>query len=111
VSELAAAGIEAVHWGTVRDPRAPDSVIFRWAREHAFVVFTHDLDFGRLLALSGDEGPSVVQLRTHDLLPQSVGSVVTAAMLAHRDVLERGALLVIDAASARVRILPIHRGS
>jgi len=111
VEELGAAGITAVHWSAVGDPRAADERIFEWARAQEFVVFTHDLDFGRLLALTGDAGPSVVQLRTHDLLPASVGAVVIAAVLNHCELLERGALVVVDAVSARVRILPIHRDS
>jgi predicted nuclease of predicted toxin-antitoxin system len=111
VEELSRAGIEAVHWSVVGDPRAADERIFEWARAEAFVVFTHDLDFSRILALTGLEGPSVVQLRTHDLLPATVGRLVIDAVLAHRELLERGALLVVDAAAARVRILPIRRES
>jgi predicted nuclease of predicted toxin-antitoxin system len=45
-------GIEAIHWSTVGDPRAPDRTIFAWAKEHSFVVFTNDLDFGAILAAS-----------------------------------------------------------
>ena len=37
-----------------------------WARENGYVVFTHDLDFGTLLALTRDAGPSVIQVRTHE---------------------------------------------
>jgi predicted nuclease of predicted toxin-antitoxin system len=111
VEELGRAGIGAVHWSAVGDPRAPDERIFDWARERELVVFTHDLDFGRILALTGAAGPSVIQLRTHDLLPAKVGELVVDAVVAHRDLLDRGALLVIDAAAARVRILPIRRDS
>jgi predicted nuclease of predicted toxin-antitoxin system len=31
-------------------PRAQDKVIMDWAMVNAYVVFTHDLDFGILLA-------------------------------------------------------------
>lgn len=40
-----------------------------WARANDRIVFTHDLDFGRLLALAGRVGPSVMQVRTQDVLP------------------------------------------
>ena len=60
VDELIAQGFEAVHWTSVGDPRAPDSSIMAYAREHDQVVFTHDLDFGTLLALTRSLGPSVV---------------------------------------------------
>ena len=41
----------------------------------------------------------------------AVGSLIIDAVLANRELLERGALLVVDAATARVRILPIRRDS
>jgi predicted nuclease of predicted toxin-antitoxin system len=50
VSVLSAVGIEAIHWSTVADPRAPDHTIFAWVKEHSFVVFTNDLDLGAILA-------------------------------------------------------------
>jgi len=31
-----------------------------YAQDHGYVVFTHDLDFGTLLALTRARGPSVV---------------------------------------------------
>lgn len=43
---------EAVHWREIGDIRAPDSLIMEWARENKHIVFTHDLDFGTLLALT-----------------------------------------------------------
>lgn len=53
VDALTDAGWDVVHWTTVGDPRAPDQEIMAWAREHGRVVYTHDLDFGTLLALTG----------------------------------------------------------
>jgi predicted nuclease of predicted toxin-antitoxin system len=43
-------GFEAVHWPRVVDQRASDPEFLAWARENGFVVFSHDLDFSRLLA-------------------------------------------------------------
>jgi predicted nuclease of predicted toxin-antitoxin system len=57
VSVLREAGWEAEHWSQLGDPRAVDVEIMVWAREHGRVVFTHDLDFGTLLALTQAEGP------------------------------------------------------
>jgi len=34
VEELGKVGIEAAHWSTIGDPRAPDQAIFEWARAH-----------------------------------------------------------------------------
>ena len=47
--------ISAVHWSTVGDPREKDSIIMEWARTNGYIVFTHDLDFGSLLAATGTD--------------------------------------------------------
>jgi predicted nuclease of predicted toxin-antitoxin system len=43
-------GWSAVHRCTVGDPSADDAVVMGWARANGSVVFTHDLDFGAMLA-------------------------------------------------------------
>ena len=43
---LAEHGIEAVHWSEIGAGDATDEVIMRHARDHRYVVLTHDLDFG-----------------------------------------------------------------
>ena len=70
------------------------------------MVFTHDLDFGTLLALTKAEGPSVIQVRTQDVTPQASGSLAVNTLRRFEAELERGALIVIDEARARVRVLP-----
>lgn len=60
---LARAGFEAVHWSAIGSATAEDSVILLWARAQGFVVVTHDLDFSAILAASGEDSPSVVQVR------------------------------------------------
>ena len=50
-----------------------------WAQTNGYVVFTHDLDFGTLLALTQGVAPSVVQLRSQDVLPQSRKEIVVRA--------------------------------
>ena len=100
-------GFEAVHWSAAGAGNAPDTEIMQWARDNGCVVFTHDLDFGILLAHSKDGGPSVIQIRTQDVSPGHLGPVMLRALRAHGDVLESGALLTIDESKSRVRILPI----
>jgi len=100
-------GVDAVHWSSEGKPDASDSEILNWARKNGRVVFTHDLDFGIALALSKEDGPSVVQVRSQDITPNHLGKMVVDVLRAHAEVIERGALLTIDEAKARVRILPI----
>ncbi|MEH2046617.1 DUF5615 family PIN-like protein [Nostoc sp.] len=72
--------ISAVHWSTVGDPREKDSIIMEWARTNGYIVFTHDLDFGSLLAATGADSPSVIQVRTQDVLPKSIENLVIATV-------------------------------
>jgi len=106
VKVLDRAGWEAVHWSSVGDMRATDDVIMSWAREHGYIVFTHDLDFGVLLALTRAESPSVIQVRTQDVFPNVLGDKLIQVLKQHQPALENGALLTIDEGKARVRILP-----
>lgn len=108
VQALANAGFEAIHWSTVGDPRASDRTIMDWARVNGYVVFTHDLDFGALLAAAKTASPSVIQVRTQDVLPATLEPLVTAALRQFEPQLEAGALITIDQARSRVRILPIN---
>jgi predicted nuclease of predicted toxin-antitoxin system len=110
VERLAGQGFEAVHWSAVGQATAPDTDILAWAHEHGFVVITNDLDFSSILAASAGATPSVVQIRTHDLLADRTIDIVADALRAHRESIERGALLSIDDGGARVRMLPL-RGS
>ncbi len=107
VAELAKQGWPAVHWSTIGDPHAEDSTIMAWALANEHVVLTHDLDFGTMLALTHADGPSVLQVRGQDVLPESLGPVVIAALSQHADVLQAGALVVVDVKKARVRVLPL----
>ncbi len=67
-----AAGIEAVHWSEIGDIGADDSVLASYAFSSGSVVLTQDLDFGALLAASGDSGTNVVQSCTGDTSPESI---------------------------------------
>lgn len=71
VELFAAHGIEAVHWSTLGNPRARDSEIMAWARGHQHIVFTHDLDLAAIVATTNAAGPSVLQMRTQDVLPRN----------------------------------------
>ena len=108
VGFLKSAGWEAIHWSTVGNPRAEDKEIMAWARVQKHVVFTHDLDFGTLLALTRAGSPSVIQVRTQDVTPAAIGALVVNALRQFEGTLEKGALIVLDEARARARILPLE---
>src|SRR5262245_56101629 len=107
VPALEAGGHTAVHWSSVGDSRAPDVAVMAWARANGCVVFTHDLDFGALLAATAQVGPSVIQMRTNDITPEVQGENLLAALQRFAGPLADGALISLDEARARVRVLPI----
>ncbi len=111
ISVLEAAGYEAVHWSTVGNPKATDTTIMAWAVSNGYIVFTHDLDFGTLLAISQADTPSVIQVRTQDVLPSKLGNLVLNALRQFQSELETGALVTVNEAKAKARILPIKRDS
>ncbi len=107
VEDLARHGWSAVHWSAVGDPHADDATIMAWARTNNHVVFTHDLDFGTMLALTHATGPSVLQIRGADVLPEDIQAIVIAALRQYDAALAAGALVVVDAKKSRVRVLPL----
>jgi predicted nuclease of predicted toxin-antitoxin system len=110
VDLLERAAMQAVHWSTVGAHNAPDQQIMAYAAAHDYVVLTHDLDFGAILAATQGEKPSVVQLRAEDVSVDAVGDQVVAALRQMALELQQGALLSIDTNRTRLRLLPLRRG-
>lgn len=98
---------EAVHWSTIGAATAPDEEIMTWAKENDHIVFTHDLDFGAILAATKAKSPSVIQVRTQDVTPEVLKELLFAAITQHQHLLQTGALIVVDAHKSRARILPL----
>ncbi len=109
VPVLQKAGFEAIHWSSIGVPNAPDMALFSWARDNAAIVFTHDLDFSALLAITGAEAPSVFQIRTHDVSPAALGARAIELLQRFENQLNNGALIVADELRERVRLLPLVR--
>jgi predicted nuclease of predicted toxin-antitoxin system len=104
---LAEHGFGAIHWSTVGQPGAADSEIIDFAAANGWIVFTHDLDFGMLLAALRTKSPSVIQVRSQDVLPAAIGDIVLRAIRTAEPHLEAGALVTVDSIRHRVRLLPI----
>jgi predicted nuclease of predicted toxin-antitoxin system len=106
---LREAGHQASHWSEVGDPRALDSERMAWAIEHECAVLTHDLDFGTALARSGQTGPSAIQVRCFNVLPECIGSWVLDLLSRYEPSIRTGALIVANERRHRVRVLPLQR--
>jgi predicted nuclease of predicted toxin-antitoxin system len=59
--------------------------------------------------LTGARGPSVLQVRGLNVLPEAIGSLVLSLLSTYASEIEQGALLVADERRQRVRILPLSR--
>ena len=75
-------------------------------RANDCIVFTHDLDFGALLATTYAQGPSVIQVRTQDVMPKSLGNKLVQIVKQYETLLEKGVLITVDESKSRVRVLP-----
>ncbi len=80
-----------------------------WALDHSYVVFTHDLDFSAILAATQARGPSVLQVRTQNTLPDHLETIIATTINQFQNALLAGALITVDEARARVRVLPLGR--
>lgn len=108
-SHFTAMGHEAKHWSEVGNPSAPDEEIMQLAQLRGYIVFTHDLDFGTLLAATQAEGPSVLQIRTQNVSPEYLKDIVMDVIERFSTELSIGALIVVDEYRNRVRLLPLSR--
>lgn len=105
------AGLEAVHWSLIGRPDAPDHEILAYAGSNGYVVFTHDLDFGTILAATKADWLSVIQIRTQDVTSEHLGLLVISALRQFEKHLEDGAIVTVDQKKLRARILPLQTQS
>ena len=96
-----------MHWSTVGSIKASDREIMAWAKSKRYIVLTHDLDFGAILAAAGYDSPSVIQLRFQDIAPNKSKDILMEVLRRFQDELERGVLISIDEDKARIRMLPL----
>jgi len=104
---LQRSGHTAMHWSNVGTPSASDREILEWARLNGYIVFTHDLDFGSILAATATDSPSVIQIRSQDITPHSASGLLLETLAKFSDQLRQGALVSVDEQRARVRIFPL----
>jgi predicted nuclease of predicted toxin-antitoxin system len=104
---LKSQGHDVVHLREQGLERLPDDRIVAKAQDEERAIVTHDLDFGRIVALSGDSVPSIVTLRLSDMTPTRVNTALETVLTEAIQSLERGALVTITDGGIRVRALPI----
>ena len=109
VSALKGAGWESIHWSDVGKPSAPDREIFEYAKSNGYMIFTHDLDFGTILAATNAEYPSIIQIRVQDVAPAHLSGFLVSVLNQFEKNLDGGALITIDSNKTRARVLPLRK--
>jgi predicted nuclease of predicted toxin-antitoxin system len=89
--------------------RAADPEIIEAAKVAGETIVTHDLDYGHLLAFSGDAGPSVIIFRTRSTHPDELFRRLTECWAEIEDALQQGAIVTVEDTTARIRMLPMVR--
>jgi predicted nuclease of predicted toxin-antitoxin system len=107
VDFLSNAGFEARHWSKLGAKSTPDPAFVTYARTHGYVVFTCDMDFNAIIAVTQGAKPSIVVISARDPSPDLVGEQVLAALRIAGADLERGALAAIDSPRKRMWVLPL----
>jgi len=107
---LRSLGYDAIHLRDEGLQRLPDEQIVIKAQVEGRTIITHDLDFGRIVALSGDTVPSIVTLRLTDMTPALVNEALRAVLDDAAQSLEGGALVTVTDGGIRIRTLPVDAG-
>lgn len=107
INTLRNSGYDAIHLRDEKLQKLPDENIILKAKDEGRIILTFDLDFGELLAFSGDSLPSVIIFRLEKANPDYVLSKLNPVLLECENVLENGVIITIKDKNYRVRYLPI----
>jgi predicted nuclease of predicted toxin-antitoxin system len=108
IAPLQKRGHACRHVGDIGMSRAKDDEIVAEAKRRGEVILTHDLDYGHLLAFSGEKAPSVIILRLRNLSVNEVLSRLDTIWKEIESPLMNGAIVSLSDKSLRIRKLPIE---
>lgn len=99
---------ESVHVQALGMQCSPDSEILDKALRENYIILTHDLDFGELLAASQGSLPSVIIFRLKNMSPSRVNNYLNRILSLYSENLKQGALISVRDKNIRIRRLPIN---
>jgi predicted nuclease of predicted toxin-antitoxin system len=95
------------HVGDIGMARASDLAIVEQAKANQEIIVTHDLDYGNLLAFSGETSPSVIIFRVRNTHPTNLFNRMIKVWVEIEKPLREGAIVVLEDATLRILKLPI----
>jgi predicted nuclease of predicted toxin-antitoxin system len=107
VEHLRRGGHEAVHASSVGLASVSDAEILGVALRERRIVVTADLDYPRLLALAGAEGPGVILFRGGSYSDQEMLNLLDRALVTVTGTELERSITVVDRKRIRRRRLPI----
>ncbi|MBN1606672.1 MAG: DUF5615 family PIN-like protein [Polyangiaceae bacterium] len=108
VEQLRLLGFDVVRVSEIMDPRSSDEAILVEARQRGAVLISHDQDFSALLAITGADGPSLLNLRVSEADAARLTEAIAVVVRVAEPDLRAGAVVTLDDSGARVHRLPIE---
>jgi predicted nuclease of predicted toxin-antitoxin system len=99
----------AVHASTLGLQGKSDIQIVEYAIREDLIIIRHDLDYSRIVSLSGKDKPSVLSFRLEKISKNILFSLVSLNKIQLEHYLQKGALVSIDESGFRFRLLPVVR--
>jgi predicted nuclease of predicted toxin-antitoxin system len=106
IVQLRQRGHDAVHLREQDLQRLPDDEIFQKAIAENRILLTFDLDFGEIVALSGNENVGIVVFRLRNTRANHVLARLEKVLAESSDALEEGAVITVEEHRHRIRRLP-----
>ncbi|MBW4613424.1 MAG: DUF5615 family PIN-like protein [Desmonostoc vinosum HA7617-LM4] len=107
VSWLKSAGYDAIHLVEEGLEKLPDAEILVKARIEGRILLTVDLDFGYLLAVSGETLPSIILFRLGNESYEVINARLAEALNRFEIDLIAGAIISVSNSAFRMRRSPI----
>ena len=86
-----------------------DEEVVQYALSNNLIILTHDLDYGRIVTLSGLDKPSVITFRNQKINRDILFHHISTNFNTLKSYLDKGALISIDEEKIRCRTLPIAK--
>ena len=104
---LKSKGHKTRHVGDIGMAKASDMAIIEESRKNKETIITHDLDYGNLLAFSGESTPSIILFRVRNTHIDNLFKRIVESWKEIEKSLVKGAIIVLEDTLIRIRVLPI----